>query len=96
VTKKNISFDPQPKPNRRHRTIYIFCRRSPIHKSGDPKGTLLKVTLPLYKHLLVGVAHQCRIFLSHTHTLVFFYPIFSLDITSVPTESDEDNEEMHI
>ena len=50
----------------------------------------MEVTLPLYKHLLVDVAHQCRTFLSltHTHTssyIVFFYPIFSPDLTSVPT-----------
>ena len=47
-----------------------FCKHSPVHKSGYPKGTPLEVTLPLYKHLLVGVAHRYGTFLSHTHTLV--------------------------
>jgi len=67
VTKNYISFDPSPSPaDRRARNIF-FSKRSPIRKSGYPKNTPLKVTPPLYKHLLVGMAHQCETFLSHTH-----------------------------
>jgi len=74
VTKNIYHFDPQPKPGSTDgdvvvaHVIYIcFCKRLPVHKIGYSKGTSLKVTLPLYKHLLVGVAHQCETFLSHTH-----------------------------